>query len=307
MVKLITQTPPGIVNSKFSICQANWDNPDHLAVSQLSMHKLFKTVAIENSEPVQALPFNSKKLDISGMVMDDPLMQGRKISSDIFLNRRLYNDALLVMHKGKVIHESYRNGMCDTDHHVVHSCTKSLCSMILAMAVDAGLVDPDADIKDYIPEFRKQDAWQGVTVQHVWDMQAGIAYDEDYTNPNADYWSYARAAGYYPPLENEEAVGVKAWVFANLIRRDHPPGKVFTYNSTLTIVLGILLENVYGEDLANLFETKLYSKIGAEQVGYFNTDPIGFPIVEGQLNLTLRDFSRLGVLMANGGKNLHGE
>ncbi len=307
MVQIITEQPSLIVNEPFGIGQKNWDDPDHLAVGQLSMVNLFRTVAIEPGEPVMPLPKSEQQLDVNALTFNDPLMPTRTLGGDTLLNRRLYNDALLVMHKGQVIHESYRNGMNEHDRHVIHSCTKSLCSMIAAMAVDEGLLNPQAQMSEYIPEFKTIPAWQGVTVQHVWDMQAGLVFSEDYANPSAEYWSYARAAGYYPPLEGESAIGARAWAIENLTQRNYEPGTSFVYNSTLTNVLGMALENIYGQPLAQLFEEKLYKKTGAQSAGYFNTDPQGFPITEGQFNLRLTDFARVASLMLNQGKNFLGE
>lgn len=56
-----------------------------------------------------------------------------------------------------------------------------------------------------------------------------------------------------------------------------------------------------------MFETHLYQQVGAEACAYFNTDPLGFPIAEGQLNLRLRDFARIAALMINHGKNSEGK
>jgi CubicO group peptidase (beta-lactamase class C family) len=306
MVKIVTDRPSYTINEKHSIDQSNWDSPEHLAISQLAMERLFKTLAIQKQSPVLALPTASKKLDVDILDFDDPLRPGRQLKGQSFLNRRLFNDALLVMHQGKVVHESYRNGMSAEDRHVLHSCTKSLCGMLVAIAIDEGKLQSHGMISDYIPELQL-DAWEGVSVQQLMDMQAGIEYSEDYTNPAADYWRYARAAGYYPPNAGEEVIGVKAWIFDNLTRRSHRPGSHFVYNSCLSNVLGIALENIYNSSLAELFENKLYSKLGAESDGYFNTDPKGFPIAEGQFNLRLRDFARCAALIMSEGKNLAGD
>jgi CubicO group peptidase (beta-lactamase class C family) len=307
MVKQVTNEPSRVVNSQFEIGQASWDDPDHLGVSQLSMSRMFRTVALETSGPPEPLPVSNQAIDILALEFDDPLMAGRTIDGDTFLNRRLYNDALLVVHNGMTVHESYRNGMNDADHHVIHSCTKSLLSMVLAIAIEEGLLDPRNEVTDYMEEFCSVHAWRGVTLQHVWDMQAGISFSEDYDDPEADYWRYARAAGYYPTLEGEEGIGVEAWVLANLTTRDHLPGTVFAYNSSLTIVLGIILERAYGMGLAEILETKLYGRVGPESDGLLNTDAQGFPIVEGQLSLTLRDFARVAQLMVNDGRSRSGD
>ena len=306
IVKTITKTPSYDINSEFSIGQQNWDNPEHLAIGQISMEKVFPTLAIESGKTID-LAYANHQLDIQDLIFKDVLNPKRNIDGDTLLNRRLFNDALLVMHKGKVIHESYRNGMQKDDRHVIHSCTKSLCSMIAAMAIDEGLLNPQAPVQEYIPEFESMPAWDGVSIQHILDMQAGIKYSEDYTNKDADYWSYARAAGYYPPLAGEIAIGVRAWVTQNLNQRDCEPGTCFVYNSTLSNVLGMVLENIYKQSLAKLFEDKLYKKVGAQDDAYFNTDPQGFPITEGQFNATLQDFSKISSLMIRQGKNLSGD
>lgn len=306
MVKVITDTPTYTINSKFNIVQENWDDPDHLAVSQLAMDSLFKTLAIEPGETMNFL-VNSTSFDLNDLTFSDPLSPERHINAETFLNRRLFNDSLLIVYKGQLIHESYRNGMQAGDRHVIHSCTKSLCAMIAAMAMEEGLLESKNLVSDYISDFRNVSAWDNVTVQHILDMQAGIAYSEDYTQADADYWSYARAAGYYPPLKGETAIGAKAWAIQNLNTRNHLPGSAFVYNSTLTNVLGMILENIYNTSLAELFQEKLYKKVGAEKSAYFNTDPQGFPITEGQFNCTLRDFAKLASVILNKGKNLHNE
>ena len=306
-MKLITDKPSYIIDPELDIGQSNWDAPNNLALGQIAMENLFRTVALEPNSA--AIPFKvaNRPLDIETMTFDDPLMQGRTISGEQLLNRRIFNDALMVMHRGKVIHESYRNGMTADDRHVIHSCTKSLCSMLVAIAIEEGLVDSKVELSTYLPEFVSYSAWQGVTIQHVLDMQAGIEFNEDYSDPDAHYWDYTRAAGYYPTLDGEPAIGAKVWAYQNLNIRNYKPGTTFVYNSCLANILGMVLEVVYQQDLAVIFEQKLYQRCGVESDAYFNTDPQGFPITEGQFNCRLRDFARCASLMINEGKNLNDE
>jgi CubicO group peptidase (beta-lactamase class C family) len=306
-VRWITTAPSGVINAGLGIGQHNWDDPAHLAIGQTGMHHLFKTLALEPAGPAVELAPAATELAVTELTFTDPLQCERQISGEQLLNRRIFNDALLVMHNNEVIHESYRNGMCNTDRHVVHSCTKSFCAMLAAIAIDEGKLDPNHQVSHYMNDFAHRPEWQGVSIQHLLDMRAGIEYSEDYTDPDAHYWHYARAVGYYPPLPGESAIGARAWATANLNQRSHPPGEVFAYNSCLTMVLGMVLENIYQRPLAELFEKRLYQRIGAETDAYFNTDPQGFPIVEGQLSLRLRDFARWASLVVNGGRNLVGE
>ena len=153
-----------------------------------------------------------------------------------FLDRRLFNDALLVMHRGAVVHESYRNGMTAADHHVQHSTTKSLTTMLLAQAIDAGKMEVDAPFDRYLPELRNVAGWRGVTLQHVLDMCPGLHYVEAYDDRNSDYYSYARAVGYYPAPANE-AIGARRWLVEKMTQRVAEPGTRFNYASPLTNAL----------------------------------------------------------------------
>lgn len=55
MVKQIIDMAAGVIADLLQIGQSNRDQPDHLALSQLSMQRLFHTVAIEAGDRVLAL------------------------------------------------------------------------------------------------------------------------------------------------------------------------------------------------------------------------------------------------------------
>jgi CubicO group peptidase (beta-lactamase class C family) len=302
----VVHAPPvdGIIDARLAIDRSNWDHPPHLALSQLHMDRMMPVVYLEPADPI-ALPHAAQMLDVDALTFEDP-WTGRPMDGATFLNRRLFNDALLVMHRGRVVHESYRNGMTAADHHVQHSTTKSLTTMLLAQAIDEGRMDPAAPFDRYLPELKAVAGWHGVTLQHVLDMAAGVQYVESYEDRNSDYHSYARAVGYYPAPANE-SIGARRWLIDNMIEREAPPGTRFNYASPLTNALMMAAQYAFGEPILTLLERQLFHRIGAESVGWFNTDGHGFPVAEGQLSLTLRDFARWASVIANDGNNLAGE
>ena len=91
-----------------------------------------------------------------------------------------------------------------------------------------------------------------------------------------------------------------------LTRLIEPPGKRFNYASYLTNLLPIALERVYGVPAVDLYEDRIYRHLGAELPALVNVDAAGAAIVEGQVNLTLRDFARWGLLLLDGGRALDG-
>jgi len=304
MVHVVTAgAVDGVIDARLGIDRSNWDHPPHLALSQLHMDRMMPVVHVEPAAPIP-LPRASHTLDVDALIFDDPLTQ-QPIDGATFLNRRLFNDALLVMHRGTVVHESYRNGMTNTDHHLQHSTTKSLTTMLIAQAIDAGLMDVAAPFNRYLPELRAEPGWQGVTLQHVLDMCTGLDYVEQYDDRGCGYYAYARAVGYYPAQANE-SIGARRWLMEQMTQRAEPPGARFNYSSPLTNALMMAAEHVYNEPVLSLLERQLFQPIGAESVGWFNTDGLGFPIAEGQLSLTLADFARWASVMLNDGRSLAG-
>ena len=305
MVRVVSSgTVDGVIDAKLGIDRSNWDHPPHLALSQLHMDRMMPVAHLEPGAAIP-LPRAARALDVNALDYDDPLT-GASMDGATFLDRRLFNDALLVMHRGAVVHESYRNGMTPADHHVQHSTTKSLTTMLLAQAIDAGKMEVDAPFDRYLPELRDVAGWRGVTLQHVLDMCPGLQYVEAYDDRSSDYYSYARAVGYYPAPANE-AIGARRWLVEKMTRRVAEPGTRFNYASPLTNALMMAVEHACEEPILPLLERQLFRRIGAESVGWFNTDGLGFPIAEGQLSLTLRDFARWASVMINRGRNLSGE
>ena len=294
-----------IINEELGINWSNWDAPAHLAYSQRAMPDFWPTAII--AAPAQSTPLSyaDTPMNIDELRLPEPGTD-RILSAEQLLDRRMYNDALLLMHRGQVVHESYRNGMLDTDRHVNHSTTKSLTTLLVGIAIEDGLIDPNAPIVDYLEEFRDLEAWQKISVQHALDMRTGLRYEEHYDDPDCICWSYFRATGYYPPRE-DTLPGYRPWVRQLMNETDCAPGEKFVYSSPVTNALGLLAATVYNSTVPQLLEQKIFQRIGAESDAWLNLDPTGVAITEGQLSLTLRDFARWASLFLNEGKTPGGE
>jgi CubicO group peptidase (beta-lactamase class C family) len=241
---------------------------------------------------------------VGGLTFTDPLT-GRPMTGDQFLDRRLFTDALAVVQDGRLVYETYRNGMTETDRHVAHSCSKTLTTMMVGLALEEGRLERSGSMTDYVPELAEVPAWHPVTLEHVLDMATGIDLEEHYEDADSMYWRYADAVGYYADGSAPRG-STLAFATSELTRTAEPPGVRFNYGSYLTNLLPIALANVYGVPAVELYEDRIYRLIGAEQPALVNLDQDRNPIVEGQVNLTLRDFVRWGHLLADGGRSLAG-
>ncbi|MEM1111701.1 MAG: serine hydrolase [Pseudomonadota bacterium] len=295
---------PRVINAELGIDWASWDAPTHLAYSQRAMLDFWPTDIISPPDQPIPLPYAETMLELEALEFVEP-GSDRLMNGEQLLQRRLFNDGLLIMHRGEVIHESYRNGLQPTDRHVNHSTTKSLTSVLLGFAISDGLVDPGAAITEYLPQLANTD-WHRVAVQQALDMRTGLDYVEHYDDPDCVCWSYFRATGYYPPQSDTEP-GYFAWLQKHMAQLATEPGSTFNYASPVTNAIGLVAESVYGRSVAELLEEKIFRHIGAESSAWMNLDPSGVAVTEGQLSLCLRDFARWASLFLYAGKNLAGE
>lgn len=279
-----------------------WDKSWNQARGQITSGERMPSYVFEPTTPAHPLTYDPT-LDVSQVKIMDPLSQG-PLEFEDFLNRRVHSDALLISHRGKVVYENYFNGMKESDQHLCHSCTKTLTTMHIGIAVADGLLDPQRKVWEFVPELKEIPAWADVSVQHLLDMATGIHTEEHYEFPDSMYYTYARGVGYWGPETN---LGTLKFVEENLTLTECAPGTVFNYASYNTNLFPLILESVYGVPAAQLYEENLYQRTGPEFPALLNTDAFRRPIVEGHLNLSLRDFYRWGHMLANEGKNLQGE
>jgi CubicO group peptidase (beta-lactamase class C family) len=88
---------------------------------------------------------------------------------------------------------------------------------------------------------------------------------------------------------------------AGLVERAAEPGSRFHYVSIDTHVLGMVIRGATGRDIPELMEEKLLGPLGLEGDVVMLTDGEGVSFVLGGLNMTTRDYARLGQMVLQGG------
>jgi len=177
---------------------------------------------------------------------------------------------------------------------------KSVIGSVAGILASRGVLDTAAPVTDYLPDLRAT-AYREASVQHVLDMTSGVAWDETYTTPDSDCARIDAASGWKAPAD-------PAWprcmwdLVLTLKRADGPPGRIFSYRSIETDVLGFVLEQASGVPLAELVSRELWQPMGAEEDAYFTVDAAGFACGCGGFNATLRDYARFAWLWANDGR-----
>jgi CubicO group peptidase (beta-lactamase class C family) len=243
---------------------------------------------------VAALPEAMEDLSSLG-VTDDA---GKALDLADFL-RATDTDGLVIMKAGRIIHESYANGMNAGTPHILMSVSKSMLGLLAGILADQGVLDPGRLVTDVIPEV-KATAYAGATVQDLLDMRAGIAFDEDYLATSGTIIQYRKATNWNPLGPGEAPSDLRSF-YANLTDGDGPHGGRFHYVSPNTDLLGWIIERSAGARYVDLMSELLWRPMGASSAAYITVDRLGAPRVAGGMCATARDLALVGQLAAQEG------
>jgi CubicO group peptidase (beta-lactamase class C family) len=201
---------------------------------------------------------------------------------------------LLVLTDGKIVLERYGLGRTAADRWTSFSVAKSMTSTLVGAAIQDGRIRSlDDPVVRYIPDL-KGSAYEGVSVRQMLTMSSGVKWSEAYADPNSDV---ARAGGTPPDP------GVNPMVsYLRKLPRAHAPGSAFNYNTGETDLVGVLVSNAVGEPLAQYASEKIWRPYGMERDAIWMTDPSGQERGGTGISMTLRDYGRLGLFVAGGGK-----
>lgn len=203
-------------------------------------------------------------------------------------------DGLIVLHRGRIAFEHYDNGLHEQAPHIVMSASKSITGLIAGMLQARGLIDPEALVTDLMPELA-DGPYRGATVRQLLDMRCGIAMSP------AQLRDYNAATGWEPAPAQGPSADLHGFL-RQLRAASQPHGGVFRYVSANTDLLGLIIERVSGKPFAALVSELLWQPLGAQAPASITVDSRGAPRATGGFCMTLRDFARIGLLVAEQGR-----
>jgi len=276
----------------------DWDGPPWNRWAFQHIREILPTADVPRGETVWDLPGAAEDVGGIGFRTRD----GRASTWAGMLDAT-YADAALIWLDGRVIAESYHNGMTPQTLHLAMSVSKSVVSAVAGRLIGDGLLDPAEPVADVIPELSRT-AWNGARLADVLDMASGVRFDETYGDRASDVSAIDVAAGWKPPFPGSDADAAPGCVWdlvMSMTEREAEHGARFAYRSIETDLLGFLMERASGQRLATLASERLWAPMGAERDGYFSVDRAGFALADGGFNATLRDFARFGRLLLEDG------
>lgn len=209
--------------------------------------------------------------------------------------RRQNVAGLIVVKDGTVVYERYELGNDAGTRWLSYSVAKSVTSLLVGAALEDGYIESlDEPVADYLPRL-KNTAYAQVTIRNLLQMASGIAWNEDYADPESDINTVT-----WPTLELYEYLGNQPRVAA--------PGELFNYNTAETNLVGTLVRSAIGNNLSTYLSEKIWQPFGMEHDAYWVlSEPGGGEFGGSSLNATLRDYARIGMFALHNGRLRNGD
>ncbi|MGK5682338.1 serine hydrolase domain-containing protein [Actinoplanes sp. URMC 104] len=210
-----------------------------------------------------------------------------------------FTDAVLVVHRGRVVLERYHGETRSDTPHLLMSMSKSVVGCVVANLVSWGVVHLDQPVTDHIPELAVS-GYRGARIRDLLDMRSGIKFSEQYTDLDAEVRVIEEAMGWRPKTRIDLPQSMYAYLATLTQARDH--GGVFEYRSCETDVLGWVCERAAGRRMADLIAELIWGPIGAEKDAEITCDGVGTAVHDGGMCSTTRDLARFGLMLLADGK-----
>lgn len=201
--------------------------------------------------------------------------------------------SLLVVHKGRIIHERYAPGVTMQTRTRTWSTAKSLTATLIGILVDKGKMSLDAPLGiDWLPRTRTAapDPREAITLRHVLNMSSGL---ETVDNSGLEYATGSGLA-YWAGASSVDGARNRGLIRA--------PGTHWDYENYDTLLAVYAMKRALGDDAAYLRFPReaLLDRIGMRNT-LLSTDRFGDFILSSQVYTNARDLARLGLLYAQRG------
>lgn len=193
--------------------------------------------------------------------------------------------AFVVVHKGQLVAERYRNGFNKKTRLLSWSMGKSITNALVGILVDSGIVDINAPLPF---EEWKNDERNKITLNDLMQMQSGLQWNE----------SYGSKSDVNIMLHEEPDMGL----YAMNKPMTNYPGMIFRYSSGSTNIVCRYIKTLFNSDSAyyDLAMNKLFARIGINNA-VFEVDMSGTLLGSSYVYATARDYARFGLLYLNDG------
>jgi hypothetical protein len=268
-----------------TISLANWRQSPYNRFSFHHVREFIPTAEVKGAH--QPLAFTHNLIDPAWFARE---LKEADLSATL---KASSTDAFVVVRQNEIVYEWHADHYQDQQPHILFSVSKSVTGLLAGILESQGLIDPKAQVGDYLPE-TKDSGYSTCTVQHVLDMQAEIDFVEDYHDQTGSFARYRAATGWNPPsVSTAQPEGLAAFLIS-LEGTGKTHGQIFRYLSPNSDLLGLILERATSARYADLLSKYLWQPLGCTHNAYVTVDHKGAARSAGGLCVHPLDLALLG-------------
>ncbi|MFX3634241.1 MAG: serine hydrolase domain-containing protein [Candidatus Pristimantibacillus sp.] len=194
----------------------------------------------------------------------------------------------LIIKDDHLVFEYYKNLKCEDKLHKINSCTKSIMSALIGIAVEQGIIPTiETPIASYFPSLNRDpdERKRMITIEHLLTMSAGFDWPE-----------FGEWQGF--PRMIHDSNWIRYTLNRNLLE---DPGDAMNYNSGCSHLLTAILQQASGMDAEQYARKYLFGPLGINEFRWYE-DAQGIKQGGFGLCMTTRDIAKFGCLYLNNGK-----
>lgn len=210
-----------------------------------------------------------------------------------YINEKGLNiDSVSIVRNGYIVTDAYLNPLFKPGmKHILHSCTKSITSALIGIAIDKGYIKGiDEQVFEFFPEkqFAHMDERKrAITIEHLLTMSHGIRSQDSFVHK----WQ-----GLF------EMKNSKDWVRFILDQpMDAMPGTRFDYSNRSSFLLSAIIHKQTNASTLSFARKHLFEPLGITDVKW-PSNPNGITLGWGRMWLTPHDMAKIGWLYLNNGR-----
>ena len=199
-------------------------------------------------------------------------------------------DSVLVVRNGYIVMDAYGYPREERDSPNIRSCSKSVTSALIGIAIDKGLINSvNEPVLDFFPERvakELDDDKNAMTLENLLTMSSGLDC--------RDNWRY-RWRGIQEMKRSSD------WVqFMLDLPMAEKPGTKFNYCNGVTFLLSAILQQKTGMNALTFANKHLFEPLGIDD-HWWSSNVQGITFGYSRLHLRPRDMAKIGYLYLNNG------
>lgn len=270
--------------------------PEPIAAIKLGLAPASKTPDLMPYHVIKGAPSDKSKWKLGEQEeITEVMWKGKKVPFQEFLDATQTN-AFLVIRDGKITYEKYLNGKTESTVLPSYSVAKTMTSLVIGQLIDEGVLREIDTFVSILPEFKAGTSFDKVTIKDLLDMNSGIGVSDNYPSGPSG-WGVAIAQMYATTDMN--------FFLNNNRKMREEPGTYPEYRSVNTQMLGLIIQEVIGNTLADEFSNRIWKRIGADYDATWNVDKVGgHEKAFCCFNATARDYARVGQAVMSGSPDI---